>query len=144
MNDFMDFLHNNNLKKKKQEHNIALMMDFATNLMSMLSKGKGGHYSFATNNANITKERYNEMQRSMLQAQRDYNGNMASAIFKDILQNNNNVNGLKQNHIISGFNSSSKSILLKPVTLKPGLTKSQKPQLMSLSGLERNKIFNKK
>lgn len=95
----MDFLHNK-LKKRKREHSNALMIDFATNLMSMVSKGKGGRYSLATNNANVTKERYNEVQRSLLQAQRDYNGRMASATFKDMLQKDKNVNGVESNHII--------------------------------------------
>ena len=129
-------LEKENVKRKQRQHNAALMVDFATNLLTMLSR-----------NANTSNARLAEAQERLLNAQRDYNGRRAMLTFKDMLGRSNANSGGNGNYIkvpkraISGGSS----LLSRPITLQAGLQKPRKPRLLDLSGYnKKNKYNNKK
>lgn len=140
-------LEKENVKRKQRQHNAALMVDFATNLLTMLSRNKGGRNSVATNYANTSNARLAEAQERLLNAQRDYNGRRAMLTFKDMLGRSNANSGGNGNYIKVPKRAipDGSSLLSRPITLQAGLQKPRKPRLLDLSGYnKKNKYNNKK
>lgn len=131
MSDIVD-LERKERDRRRRELNSSMMVDFATNLMSMISKGKGLRYSVATNNATMANKRYAEAQERLVRAQHDYKALRAMQRLGGLLPGRRK--SVTAEHDVKGGNGSYEPIFMKPILLKPGLVKPEKPQLLNLSG----------
>lgn len=132
-----------NLRNAQRERNKALAFDFATNLISFISRGKGARFSVSTGTAGKANSRLAEAHERLSQAQRDYNGTRALMAFKNIIKKGDTSNG--DNRVVSsrfmseGDFTGKNKFLYKPIVLEPGLQKQKKPRLLDLSSLNMNK-----
>ena len=84
-------LEKRNLKRLNTQRNVALGVDVASNLASMLARSRGARYSLSTNNTAAVNRKISESEQRMLDAQRDYNGRLAALAFRSLLNNENKV-----------------------------------------------------
>lgn len=100
------------LREAKRKRNVAAMVDFASNLLTLAGYSKGARVSLATDNLpkyeklyELTKERYNN-------SMRDYNGEIAKdGLFRRARTGNggnNSGNGSRRIPFIAGYNAAGK------------------------------------
>lgn len=68
-----------------REQNAALITDFASNLVSMISRNKGGRYMSGTNKTAVANSNMAVARDLLMQQQRDYNGRKAAFVFGDMI-----------------------------------------------------------
>lgn len=128
-------VENDNLKKVLRERNVALIVDFASNLASVLSRSRGGRYPVITNNAERANERLIRAQERISSALRDYSGRKAALAFKELLDKGSAS-------YVSGElpDLRHRPVFLKnSVVLRPGLVKEPRPKLLANMSLRKGK-----
>lgn len=136
-------IEKSNLRNVQRERNMALALDFASNLVSFISRGKGVRFPVSTEIAGKVNYKLVEAQERLSQAQRDYNGHRALIAFKNMMENCKTY-CFKNRHVASPSVSDKQptennGLLHRPMVLKSGLQKRGKPRLLDISMLDMNK-----
>lgn len=117
-------------KRLEVERNVALGMDFVTNLASMLARSRGARYSINTNNTAAVNKKIADSEQRILEAQRDYYGRLAALAFRDMLKGNKN--DVSVDGVTAGGEQQRRTLFQAPVSLLDARKVPRRPQMMKI------------
>ena len=117
-------------KRLQKEMNVALGMDFVTNLASMLARSRGARYSINTNNTAAENKKIADSEQRILEAQRDYYGRLAALAFRDML--NGNKGNACADGASAGREPQRRALFSSPVSLLDARKVLRRPQMMKI------------
>ena len=117
-------------KRLQKEMNVALGMDFVTNLASMLARSRGARYSINTNNTAAVNKKIADSEQRILEAQRDYYGRLAALAFRDML--NGSKGDACADVASAGREPQRRALFSSPVSLLDGRAVPRRPQMMKI------------